>query len=71
MFAEFLLWQREEALKHIRAGGFENLHLSCYREVNLGGDNVWDVWQPESPSMVSYFRGLPHVPTGLNIRETA
>jgi len=32
---------------------------------------VWDVWQLESPTMVWYFRGAPHVHVWVNIRAGA
>ena len=69
LLAPFREEDAQEAMKHIKAGGIENLHLSFYRDENLGDDEVWDVWQLEGPSMVSYFRGLPHVHAWLHIRE--
>ena len=69
LLAPFREEDAREAMKHIKAGGIENLHLSFYRDENLGDDEVWDVWQLEGPSMVSYFRGLPHVHAWLHIRE--
>ena len=35
---------------------------------DVGSDGVWDVWQLESPKMVWYFRGSPHVHVWANIR---
>ncbi len=69
LLAPFREEDSQEAIKHIKAGGIENLHLSFYRDENLGDDEVWDVWQLEGPNMVSYFRGLPHVHAWLHIRE--
>jgi len=34
----------------------------------VGNDGVWDVWQLESPTMVWYFRGSPHVHVWVNLR---
>jgi hypothetical protein len=59
----------DEALNHIRAnGGVEALAMSFYKNLDVGNDGVWDVWQLESPTMVWYFRGSPHVHTWVNIR---
>ncbi len=59
----------DEALKCIRAnGGVEALVMSFYKNLDVGNDGVWDVWQLESPKMVWYFRGSPHVHTWVNIR---
>lgn len=63
---------RQEAMKFIRAnGGVEALSMSFYKNMDVGDDGVWDVWQLESPSMVWYFRGAPHVHTWVNIRSGA
>lgn len=61
----------EESMKMIEAAGFENLHMAFYRKGDIGQDQVWDVWQIEGPSMVSYFRGSPHVHAWLHVREPA
>jgi len=59
----------DEAMACIRArGGIESLAMSFYKNMDIGGDGVWDVWQLEGPSMVWYFRGSPHVHTWVNIR---
>lgn len=61
----------EEAMKLIRkAGGVSALSMSFYKNLDLGSDGVWDVWQLESPTMVWYFRGHPHVHTWVNIRSS-
>ncbi len=58
-----------EALRYIKAaGGVESLHMSFYKNADLGNDGVWDVWALESPSMPWYFRGHPHVHCWVNIR---
>ena len=60
---------RDEAMKYIRAnGGIEALTMAFYKNVDIGTDGVWDVWQLESPTMIWYFRGAPHVHTWVNIR---
>ena len=62
----------DEAMKFIRAnGGVEALSMSFYKNMDIGQDGVWDVWQLESPTMIWYFRGSPHVHTWVNIRARA
>ncbi len=59
----------DEAMKYIHAaGGVASLSMAFYRNLDLGVDKVWDVWQLESPQMVWYFRGYPHVHTWVNIK---
>ena len=59
-----------EAMRFIReSGGVSNLTMSFYKNLDIGNDGVWDVWQLESPNMVWYFRGAPHVHTWVNIRK--
>jgi len=59
---------RVEALRDIEArGGFDELTMSFYKNMDIGNDGVWDVWQLESPSMVWYFRGAPHVHVWVNV----
>jgi hypothetical protein len=45
--------------------------MSFYKNLDVGNDGIWDVWQLESPAMVWYFRGSPHVHTWVNIRAGA
>ena len=60
---------RDEAMRHIKAnGGVESLSMAFYKNLDIGNDGVWDVWQLESQKMVWYFRGSPHVHTWVNIR---
>lgn len=59
----------DEAMKDIREnGGVEGLTMSFYKNLDIGNDGVWDVWQLESPAMIWYFRGAPHVHTWVNVR---
>ena len=63
---------RDEAVKYIKAsGGVEALSMSFYKNLDIGNDGVWDVWQLESPTMVWYFRGFPHVHVWVNLRARA
>ena len=60
----------DEALRYIKKrGGVDSLSLSFYRNLDLGNDNVWDVWQLESQNMLWFFRGHPHVHVWVNIRS--
>jgi len=60
---------RQESKRLIRAhGGVETLSMSFYKRGDMGSDGVWDVWQLESPRMVWYFRGSPHVHVWANLR---
>src|SRR5438128_11315770 len=62
----------DEAMRYIKeAGGVGSLCMSFYKNLDIGSDGVWDVWQLESPNMVRYFRGAPHVHTWVNIRAKA
>ena len=59
----------EEAMHYIKKnGGVDNLHLSFYKNLDIGSDGIWDVWQLESQNMIWYFRGHPHVHVWVNIR---
>jgi hypothetical protein len=63
---------RERAMQDITAnGGVNALAMSYYKNLDIGNDGVWDVWQLESPTMVWYFRGAPHVHVWVNIRAGA
>lgn len=62
----------DEAMRYIKAnGGVESLAMSFSKAEDLGNDGVWDVWQLESPSMVWFFRGQPHVHVWVDIRAKA
>jgi hypothetical protein len=71
LLAPFRKADADEAMKLVEAGGFDNLHMAFYKNMDIGQDGVWDVWQLEGPGMVWYFRGAPHVHTWVNIREPA
>ena len=63
---------RKRAMLDITAnGGVNALAMSFYKNMDLGNDGVWDVWQLQSPTMVWYFRGAPHVHVWVNIRAGA
>jgi hypothetical protein len=69
LLAPFRKVDADEAMKLIEAGGFDKLHMAFYSTMDIGKDGVWDVWKIESPNMVWYFRGAPHVHTWVHIRE--
>jgi hypothetical protein len=71
LLAPFRKADSDEAMKLIEANGFDNLHMSFYKNMDIGKDGVWDVWQLEGPAMIWYFRGAPHVHTWVNIRRSA
>lgn len=59
----------DDAMRCIKAnGGINAVSMAFYQNLDLGVDKVWDVWQLESPKMVWYFRGHPHVHTWVNIK---
>ena len=62
----------KEALRDIAAnGGLDRIHLSFYKQEDLGHDGVWDIWRLEGPALVWHFRGAPHVHTWVNIAKDA
>ena len=67
LLAPFRKKDAHEALKLIKANDINKLHLSYYKNENVGDDEVWDVWQIEGPKMVWYFRGKPHVHVWANV----
>src|SRR2546422_6365337 len=71
VLAPFRKADAEEALKLVEKNGFDNLHMSFYRNEDIGHDGVWDIWQIEGPAMVWFFRGAPHVHTRVHVRESA
>jgi hypothetical protein len=69
LLAPFRKEDRVESMKLIEKSGFDHLHLSFYRNEDVGKDGVWDVFQIEGPHMVWYFRGDPHVHTWVHIKD--
>jgi hypothetical protein len=68
LLAPFRKADADESMKLIEAGGgIDALHMAFYNNKDIGNDGVWDNWQIESPNMVWYFRGAPHVHTWVNI----
>ena len=60
---------RKESLALIEKAGFDDLHLSFYKDSDIGDDKVWDNWRIEGPHMTWYFRGDPHVHTWVHISD--
>ena len=70
LLAPFRERDRDEAIRLIQgAGGVDALTMAFYSNEDLGDDGIWDVWKLESPTMVWYFRGSPHVHVWVNIQE--
>ncbi|MBO94855.1 MAG: hypothetical protein CMI32_08170 [Opitutales bacterium] len=67
LLAPFRKKDVDEAMKLIKANDVDKLHLTYYKNENIGEDEVWDVWQLEGPKMVWYFRGKPHVHVWVNV----
>jgi len=59
----------EESMRLVESQGLENLSVAYFKQQDLGGDGVWDVWQIEGPQMLWYFRGDPHVHCWVHIRN--
>jgi hypothetical protein len=53
------------------SGGVDAMRLTFYKEGDIGGDGVWDVWKLEGPAFSWYFHGHPHVHTWLNVAQHA
>jgi hypothetical protein len=61
-----------EVMRDIEAnGGLDKIHLAFYKQEDLGGDGVWDIWRLEGPALVWHFRGAPHIHTWVNIARDA
>ncbi len=59
----------KEALSSLEAnGGLDRVHLSFYKNEDLGSDQEWDIWRLEGPTLVWHFRGAPHVHTWVNFK---
>lgn len=69
LLAPFRKPDADEAMKLIKDGGVDNLHITYYKTMDIGDDGVWDLWQVEGPAMIWYFRGAPHVHTWVHVRE--
>ena len=69
LLAPFREVDAQEAMKHITAGGTDNLHLAFYKDENIGEDEVWDTWQIEGPNCIFYFRGKPHVHAWMHVKD--
>ena len=62
----------KEVMRDIAAnGGLDKIHLSFYKQDDLGHDGVWDIWRLEGPALVWHFRGAPHVHTWVNVAKNA
>lgn len=47
----------------------DQMHISWYSgKYDIGSDGVWDTWQIESPDMVWYFRGQPHIHSYFHLK---
>lgn len=71
LLAPFRKMDSDEAMKLIDANGFDRLSMAFYKNEDIGNDGVWDVWQIEGPSMLWYFRGMPHVHVWVNVQAKA
>lgn len=71
VLAPFRKADADETMKLVEKNGFDHLHMAFYKNLDVGNDEVWDVWQIEGPAMVWYFRGDPHVHTWVHVRENA
>lgn len=60
-----------EVMTNLKAnGGLEKLHFAFYKELDLGSDQIWDIWRLEGPGFVWHFRGAPHVHCYVNIAKS-
>ncbi|WP_435009091.1 DUF3500 domain-containing protein [Tundrisphaera lichenicola] len=68
-FRAFDVEEVNECLKE--NGGADKLRLTYYKDGDIGGDQVWDIWKLEGPAFAWYFHGSPHVHTWVNIARKA
>jgi hypothetical protein len=62
----------KEALGCLKTGGgLDAVHLSFYKQDDIGSDGEWDIWRLEGPTFVWHFRGAPHVHAYINIAGKA
>jgi len=62
----------DEAMAVVDAGGgIDALSISFYKQGDLDDDGVWDVWRLEGPTLITHFRGAPHVHAYINIAKRA
>ena len=76
VLADILLPYRQEDVDEAMAlveagGGVDSLAISFYKQGDLDEDGVWDIWRLEGPSLVTHFRGAPHVHAYINIAKKA
>ena len=70
VLAPFREEDAQESLRLIEPQ-FDALHLAFCKNMDLGGDRVWDVWQIQGPDMLWLFRGAPHVHVWVHVREAS
>jgi hypothetical protein len=69
LLAPFRKVDADEALKLVEAQGLDNLHMAFFKNRDLGGDGLWDIWQIEGPAMLWFFRGAPHIHVWAHVRQ--
>ncbi len=48
----------------------DQFHVSYYDgKYDVGSDQVWDTWQIESPELVWYYRGQPHIHSYFHLKS--
>jgi hypothetical protein len=55
----------------VEAGGVDKMRLTYFKDGDIGGDGVWDIWKLEGPAFNWYFHGSPHVHTWLHVARRA
>ncbi|PHS11498.1 MAG: hypothetical protein COA78_09705 [Blastopirellula sp.] len=60
----------DEAMKMVEAGGgMDKVHISFYKTGDIDNDGSWDIWRLEGPTLVTHFRGAPHVHAYINVAK--